>query len=52
MANSATPVQTITVNGDSMKIVTTTTFKTSVLEFTLDKEFDETRADDKQLKVL
>lgn len=37
-------------NGDKYKLTTSSTFKTSVIEFELGKEFDETTLDDRQVK--
>ncbi|GAB1611149.1 sodium/calcium exchanger regulatory protein 1-like [Argonauta hians] len=49
MANMATPVQDITVNGDQWTIKTSTTFKTTDIAFTIGKEFEETTADGRKV---
>jgi fatty acid-binding protein 3 len=44
------PVMTVTVNGSHWSIVSESTFKTITMEFDLDKEFDETTPDGRQMK--
>lgn len=51
MANSLKPVLTIEVSGEHWKITSASTFKTTVLEFDLNKEFDETTPDGRTMKV-
>ncbi|KAI6213321.1 Fatty acid-binding protein-like protein 6 [Aphelenchoides besseyi] len=51
MANNLKPQLDIQVNGDHWKITSTSTFKTTVLEFDLNKPFDETTPDGRTLKV-
>ncbi|GAB6030059.1 DNA-binding proteins Bright/BRCAA1/rbp1 [Chamberlinius hualienensis] len=51
MANTATPVQTITEDGNKFTIKTETSFKTTVIEFELGKEFDENTADGRKVKT-
>ncbi|KAI6185353.1 FABP domain-containing protein [Aphelenchoides besseyi] len=50
MANSLKPQLDIQVNGDHWKITSASTFKTTVLEFDLNKTFDETTPDGRTLK--
>jgi len=45
MANAATPVVEIKVNGDEYDMKTVTTFKTTDVKFKLGEEFDEVRGD-------
>jgi len=45
MANAATPVVDVKVNGDEYEIKTVTTFKTTDIKFKLGQEFDEVRGD-------
>jgi len=52
MANSATPVQDITINGDEYTIKTATSFKTTEIKFKLGQEFDETTADGRNVKTV
>lgn len=49
MGASATPTLTVTRDGDKFNIKTETTFKTSVLEFELGKEFKETTMDGREV---
>lgn len=51
MGASATPVQTIEVNGDDVHIKTETTFRTSELNFTIGKEFEEKTIDGRLVKT-
>lgn len=51
MANTATPVQEITVNGDEWNIKTSTTFKSTDIKFKLGEEFIEETADGRKVKV-
>ena len=50
LANAATPVTEITVDGDTYTIKTSTTFKTTEIKFKLGEEFDETTGDGRQVK--
>lgn len=52
VAAKVKPVLDIEVSGDHWKITSTSTFKTFVIEFDLNKEFDETTADGRTLKVI
>ena len=51
MANSATPVQHVDVNGDTYTFKTSTTFKNTELIFTIGVEFDEETMDGRKVKV-
>jgi len=51
MANKATPVQEITINGNEFDIKTVTTFKTTEIKGTFGQEFDETTADGREVKT-
>ena len=51
LGNSSKPKQEISVTDGQWKIVTSTTVSKVVLEFELDKEFDETTADGRKVKV-
>ena len=48
---AAKPEVTIEVNGSDIKLTSASTFKTTVTDATLDKEFDETTPDDRKTKV-
>jgi len=50
MAGALKPVLDISVEGNHWKMVSTSTFKTVVTEFDLDKEFEETTPDGRQMK--
>ncbi|KAI6207321.1 Fatty acid-binding protein-like protein 6 [Aphelenchoides fujianensis] len=50
MANNLKPQLDIQVTGDHWKITSASTFKTTVLEFDLNKPFDETTPDGRVLK--
>lgn len=50
IGNSVTPTVSLEKNGDKYKLTTSSTFKTSVIEFELGKEFDETTLDDREVK--
>jgi len=50
MAATATPTTDISQEGDDWSIKTVTTFKTTVINFKLGQEFDETTADGRQCK--
>ena len=45
------PVMDVTVNNGKWSIVSVSTFKTINMDFELDKEFDETTPDGRQMKV-
>lgn len=45
-----TPTVSLEKNGNKYKLTTSSTFKTSVIEFELGKEFDETTLDDREVK--
>jgi len=47
---SVKPVMDISVSNGKWNIVSTSTFKTITMEFELDKEFDETTPDGRQMK--
>lgn len=51
MGNQVKPNITITVEGDKVAIKSTSTFKTTEISCTLGEEFDETTADDRNVKV-
>ena len=51
LAATATPTQEWTLDGDKVHIKTTSLARTHEQEFTLGKEFDETRIDGEQCKV-
>uniref|UniRef100_T1J6K4 Cytosolic fatty-acid binding proteins domain-containing protein n=1 Tax=Strigamia maritima TaxID=126957 RepID=T1J6K4_STRMM len=51
LANAASPVQDIQLNGDEFYIKTSTTFKTSEIKFKLGVEFDEQTADGRTVKT-
>ena len=48
---SVKPVVTISRNADNVTIKSESTFKTVETTFQFDKEFDETTADDRKVKV-
>jgi len=50
MANSATPVVTITKEEDTYTVKQATTFKTTEIKFKLGEEFEETTADGRVVK--
>lgn len=50
IGNAAKPKQEIRVDGDKWKITTSTTVSKVVIEFELNKEFDETTADGRKVK--
>ncbi|GFR97375.1 fatty acid binding protein [Elysia marginata] len=50
IGNAAKPKQEISVDNGNWKIVTSTTVTSVVLEFELNKEFDETTADGRKVK--
>lgn len=50
IGNAVTPTVFLEKNGDKYKLTTESTFKTSVIEFELGKEFDETTLDDRNVK--
>jgi fatty acid-binding protein 3 len=50
MANAASPVQEIQINGDEWYIKTTTTFKTTEVRFKLGEEFEEVTGDGRNCK--
>lgn len=47
-----TPTVSLEKNGNKYKLTTSSTFKTSVIEFELGKEFDETTLDDREVKSI
>lgn len=51
MANTLKPTLTFSRDGDKWKMVSVSTFKTHVTEFTIGEEFDETTGDGRVLKV-
>lgn len=51
MANAATPVQEIKIDGDTWNVKTSTTFKTTDIHFKIDEEFDETTGDGRKVKT-
>lgn len=51
LAAAATPITEITQDGDTWNIKTTTTFKTTEIQFKLGEEFDETTGDGRECKV-
>jgi len=51
MGNMAKPNLIITIEGKHYVIKSESTFKTTVLEFDLDTEFDETTADGREVKT-
>lgn len=51
IGKSATPVLTVTQNGDEYTIVSSTTFKTAELKFKLGVEFEENTPDGRKMKV-
>lgn len=50
IGNNISPTVTLEKNGNKYKLLTESTFKTSIIEFELGKEFDETTLDDRQVK--
>lgn len=50
IGNAVTPTVSLEKNGNKYKLTTSSTFKTSVIEFELGKEFDETTLDDREVK--
>ncbi|RWS16196.1 fatty acid-biding protein-like protein [Dinothrombium tinctorium] len=50
LATTATPVITITKDGDEYTMKTASTFKTSEIKFKLGEEFEELRQDDAKVK--
>ncbi|VDD92708.1 unnamed protein product [Enterobius vermicularis] len=50
MANTLKPTLTFSRDGDKWKMVSVSTFKTHVTEFTIGEEFDETTGDGRVLK--
>ncbi|CAH1247667.1 FABP7 [Branchiostoma lanceolatum] len=51
MGALAKPTTEITQTGDHFVVKTSTTFKNTVVEFDIGKEFDEKTADDKEVKI-
>lgn len=51
VANLTKPTTIISVDGDTVTLKTQSTMKNTELSFTLGKEFDETTADDRKVKV-
>lgn len=51
IARNLKPSLIFSVDGSKWKIVSDSTFKSHCWEFELDKEFDETTADGRQVKV-
>ncbi|OXA64972.1 sodium/calcium exchanger regulatory protein 1 [Folsomia candida] len=51
LAAAATPIATISKEGDLWTIKTETTFKTTTITFKLGEEFDETTGDDRTCKT-
>ena len=51
MANAATPVVEITINGDEYTLKTVTSFKTTEIKFKLGTEFEEKTADGRTVKT-
>ncbi|KAF7691199.1 fatty acid-binding protein, heart-like [Silurus meridionalis] len=52
MSNAATPINTISMDGELIKISTSTTFKNTEIMFKLGEEFNETTADGREVKSL
>ena len=52
IGSCAKPTVTITVDGDNWTIKSDALLKSSFISFTLNKEFDETTADDRKMKVV
>ncbi|KAG4070232.1 hypothetical protein HA402_003922 [Bradysia odoriphaga] len=50
IGNAVTPTIILEKNGNKYKLTTESTFKTSVIEFELGKEFDEITLDDRNVK--
>ncbi|XP_056154964.1 fatty acid-binding protein, heart [Lampris incognitus] len=50
VANMTNPTTIISVDGDKVKLQTTSTFKNTEINFKLGEEFDETTADDRKVK--
>ena len=51
VAGSVKPVMEVTLTNGKWRIVSVSTFKTVTMDFELDKEFEETTADGRQMKV-
>lgn len=51
IASTLKPVMTFSIDGDKMRMITKSTFKTTDIEFNFGIEFDETTADGRVVKV-